>query len=226
MSTKRYNPVRACPVCGLALSWPGADGVCPNRWCRRADRSFSVVFSIGVHTGALRHALLRYKYQEERWWAPHFARMVGGYLHANGTWFEEFDLLAAVPGYVGAGARRRWDPVRQILVEVASLPRLSWRVEPDLILKRAETPAMQGLDWAARQAVASGRLRDALAVPVPGLVKGCRVLVFDDVMTEGSTLREVARALRLAGAAEVAGLVLARPTWSERREARGRGGGS
>ena len=40
-----------------------------------------------------------------------------------------------------------------------------------------------------------------------------RILVIDDVLTEGSTLREVARALRGAGAREVAGLVLARPAW-------------
>jgi predicted amidophosphoribosyltransferase len=47
-------------------------------------------------------------------------------------------------------------------------------------------------------------------------VAGARILVLDDVLTEGSTLREVARALRHAGAREVAGLVLARPAWRDR----------
>ena len=42
-------------------------------------------------------------------------------------------------------------------------------------------------------------------------------MVIDDVFTEGSTLREVARALMLAGAEEVAGLTLARQPW--RRDA-------
>jgi predicted amidophosphoribosyltransferase len=213
-------------VCGLELSWPGAGGVCPNRWCGRADRSFSVVFSLAVHRGALRHALLRYKYREERWWATQFAKMVAGYLESNATWFEEFHVLGAVPAFEGPGARRRWDPVRLILEELGRLVGDVWRVDPGLVTKRVETPAMQGLDWGARQAAASGPLRDALAVPTPSLVSGSRVLVFDDVMTEGSTLREVARALRLAGAAEVAGLVLARPAWSERYEARGAGGAS
>jgi predicted amidophosphoribosyltransferase len=41
-------------------------------------------------------------------------------------------------------------------------------------------------------------------------VIGKRVLVIDDVFTEGFTLREVARALRLAGALEVSEVVLAR----------------
>jgi predicted amidophosphoribosyltransferase len=206
------------------LSWPSAGGECPNRWCRRADRSFSVVFSLGVHRGALRHALLRYKYRDERWWGRHFARMVATHLQANASWFEEFHVLGTVPAYLGPGARRRWDPVRQIAEELGGLVGELWRVEPDLVVKTSETPAMQSLAWGARQAVATGPLRRALAVPVPSMVRGARVLVFDDVMTEGSTLREVARSLRLAGAAEVAGLVLARPTWSERCEARGAGG--
>jgi predicted amidophosphoribosyltransferase len=214
----------ACPVCGLDLSWPDAGGMCPNRWCRRADRSFSVVFSLAVHHGALRHALLRYKYREERWWGKHFARMLAGYLHSNATWFEEFDLLAAVPAYAGPGARRRWDPVRQIVEHAGPLLGAAWHVEPDLVVKTSETPAMQGLDWAARQAAATGPLREALSVPDSSVVAGARIVVFDDVMTEGSTLREVARSLRLAGAAEVAGLVLARRVWSERCEARGGGG--
>lgn len=221
MSEGTSEPVRSCPVCGLELSWPGARGVCPNRWCRRADRSFSVVFSVGVHQRALRYALLRYKYRGERWWGWQFARMIAGYLEDNATWFEEFHLLGAVPSYTGPGARRSWDPVGHILESVGALAGGGWRVEPRLVTKTVETPAMQGLDWASRQAVAAGPLRDALAVPVPALVSGARVLVLDDVMTEGSTLREVARSLRLAGAREVAGLVLARPTWSERYEARG-----
>jgi predicted amidophosphoribosyltransferase len=41
-------------------------------------------------------------------------------------------------------------------------------------------------------------------------VEGQRVLVYDDVFTCGLTLREIALALRRAGAVEVSGLVLAR----------------
>ena len=75
---------------------------------------------------------------------------------------------------------------------------------------------MQGLEWAARQTLAESVLRASLAVPdgVGRVVDGARVLVLDDVMAEGSALREVSRVLRHAGADEVAGLVLARPRWS------------
>jgi predicted amidophosphoribosyltransferase len=86
-----------------------------------------------------------------------------------------------------------------------------------LVVKEFETPALAGLNRPARRTCAEGALRESLRVPDPRAVSGCRILVIDDVFTEGSTLREVARALILAGAEEVAGLTLARQPW--RRDA-------
>ncbi|HUJ64842.1 MAG TPA: hypothetical protein VLX59_04850 [Acidimicrobiales bacterium] len=205
--TTRPRPPSGCPVCGLVWSGPGP---CFNRLCSRADRSFSVVFPIGIHEGDLRRAIVRYKYRAERRWAEVFARMVAAHLARHPTWFEEFDLILGVPAYLGPGARRSWDPVGQILIALEPLVGAEWRIDRDAVIKRHETPAMPGLPWWRRQAVAAGPLRHALAVR-DSTVTGARVLIFDDVMTEGSTLQEVAAKLLRAGAAEAAGLVLTRP---------------
>jgi predicted amidophosphoribosyltransferase len=61
-----------------------------------------------------------------------------------------------------------------------------------------------------RQKIAEYSLRPALSVPQPDLVAGRRILVLDDVYSEGFSMREMARALLQAGAAEVAGIVFAR----------------
>lgn len=208
------TPLRSCPVCGLRLS----AGVlsCPNEWCRKPDRGFSVVFSVGAHSGALRHALLRYKYKGELWWADVFARNVASYLRANAAWFEEFDLITGVPAYTGPGSRRGWDPVATILERLVPLTGPEWEIAGNLLMKTIETASMQRLSSGDRRALAESQLRRALEVRGPELVDGARVLVFDDVMTGGSTLREAARALRAAGADEVAGLVLARLPWVSR----------
>ena len=175
-----------------------------------------MAFAVGLHQGSLRGAITRYKYRGERGLAGAFASTVAGYLAGHPSWFEEFDLITAVPSYVGPGARRSWDPVGDIL---AALPDrfehagVGWTVQPGVVLKRHETPGMAGLGWAERQALACGPLRASLVVPDPSVVAGSQVLVLDDVFTEGSTLREVARVLRRAGASDVAGLVLARPPW-------------
>lgn len=225
---------RHCPVCGQLLPAPsptpslptapvgaGGGGGCPNRWCRRGDRGFSVAFSVGVYTGALRRAIGRFKYRGQRQLAPLFAAMIAGYLTSRPLWFEEFDVITAVPSYTGPGARRSWDPVGTVLAGLPSRLGRAWAVEPGLVVKTAETPGMAGLGWAERQAVARGPLRAALA-PGDRPVDGARVLVLDDVFTDGSTLREVATVLRRAGASEVAGLVLARPAWGAEPPARRR----
>jgi predicted amidophosphoribosyltransferase len=82
-----------------------------------------------------------------------------------------------------------------------------------VIVKEYETPALTGLSRHARLAASEGLLRHALRVPDRAAVAGARILVIDDVFTEGCTLREVARALMQAGADEVAGLTLARQPW-------------
>jgi predicted amidophosphoribosyltransferase len=172
------------------------------------------VFSAGPHHGRLRHTIARYKYRREKALAPVLGSVLAAFVREHAAWLEEFDAITAVPSYCGPGARRDWDPVG-VLVEAAAAGLPDWAVRPGLIEKRSETPAMQGLTWAHRQVVGQGPLRRSLAVPNAELVSGTRLLVVDDVMTGGSTLREVARCLRAAGAREVAGLVLARPIWTE-----------
>ncbi len=83
-------------------------------------------------------------------------------------------------------------------------------VRARLIVKRAPTGRFLGIGVEERRQIAEGELRDALSVPEPERVAGKRVLVLDDVFSEGFSMREMARVLRLAGADEVAGLVFAR----------------
>src|SRR5262249_17813184 len=161
-----------------------------------------VAFAVGVHDGALRHAILRYKYGHELWWADVFARLFADHLRIHSTWFEEFDVLVPTPSYTGPMARRSWDPVGEIASRLRPLVAPCWELGFGVLSKELEVPAMQGRDRVDRQAIAAGPLRSSLHVPQPRQVADARILVLDDVLTEGSTLREVARALRHAGARE------------------------
>jgi len=111
--------------------------------------------------------------------------------------------------------------VGEIVAVAARLAGPRWDFMPDVVVKDRETPALAGLCRSARRACAEGPLRRALRVRAPDAVVGRRLLVVDDVFTEGSTLREVARALVLAGADEVAGLTLARQPWQPPAPTRG-----
>ncbi len=70
---------------------------------------------------------------------------------------------------------------------------------------------MTGLKYQQRRTNAEAAVRDSQAVPDASRTTGRRVIVVDDVFTDGLTMREVARALRLQGrAAAVQGVTLAR----------------
>lgn len=190
---------------------PGARGrPCSNPLCGRADRGWSTVVAVAPHAGALRRAIAAYKYRGQERWAPVLAALLAGTVLVHPTWFEELDLLVPVPAFTGPGARRPWDPVGTLFAGLVDRVGGAWDAAPGAVVKVAETAAMQGRRGRDRMRVAEGELRSALVVPDPARVAGRRVLVVDDVLTGGGTLREVALALRRAGAVEVDALVLAR----------------
>jgi predicted amidophosphoribosyltransferase len=96
--------------------------------------------------------------------------------------------------------------------ELAFVSGAAWPVER-LLVKVAETEPMSNKSRAVRRRVARSHLPGAMR-PAPGAaVRGRRLLLVDDVSASGETLLVAARALRGAGAAEVAALVLARAAW-------------
>ncbi|MGH9093897.1 MAG: ComF family protein, partial [Acidimicrobiales bacterium] len=195
---------RVCASCGQRVRRPGP---CDNPWCQRADRAWSVIFAAGVYAGTLRRAIVDYKYRGRRCRLGGLVGLLADYLQRYGPWLEEFDLMVPMPSYQGQEARRSWDPVSAVLAGAVDAAVPAWEVGWGAVTKRFETPALSGRSRFERVALAEGPLRRSLDVPDPDLVAGARILVVDDVFTEGATWREVARVLRRAGAVEVAGLV-------------------
>jgi predicted amidophosphoribosyltransferase len=204
-----------CSVCDQPLR---VAGTCDNYWCRREDRGFDVVWAIASHIGVLRDVIARYKYRGGGAWSEILGRVVAGYLLANSPCFEDIGLIIACPG------RPERDHVSAIVNVAASAIGDLWAFDdgrrPCLVKGRQTVPLMAAGPPASRRLWAACDLRPALSVPHPERVDGRRVLVVDDVLTDGSTLREVALVLRAAGAAAVSGLVLARQTWWGPRPAR------
>lgn len=154
--------------------------------------------------------------QRNRGWSAIFGRILVGFLDAHAETFEGVDLIVASPAYTGPGAHRSWDHIRGILVaadkEQAVPTRWPFHLDdPPAVVKTAETERMRGKSYQERRANAEGPLRAALRVPDPSLTRGRRIVVIDDVFTDGLTLREVARALVTEGrASDVQGVTLAR----------------
>jgi predicted amidophosphoribosyltransferase len=171
-----------------------------------------------MNSGPLLRAIRAYKDEDARGWAWLFGRVLAGYLDANSTLFEGFDLIALNPSYTGDGAARTWDHVRLIAerADVESLGRWPFDLSRRAVIEKTSmTPRMREAATAQeRRRIGFEELAPALLVTAPTRVHGKRILVFDDVFTAGDTLQQVAFKLRGAGAASVSALVLARQPWT------------
>jgi len=201
-----------CPVCDRPYA--PEETACGNPLCNRDDRWFSWNVAISMRTGELKAAISRYKYDEKWGWALIFGRVVAGFLEEQAALFRKFDVITASPTYVGPD-ERSFDHTRRVLTQAAVEvpPGAEWPFDIEgepLIVKTGPTPRMVGNGYRDRRDIAEGPLRVTLRVTKPEDVSRKRVLVYDDVFTDGLTLNEVARALRLAGATEVCGVTLCR----------------
>jgi predicted amidophosphoribosyltransferase len=197
-----------CDLCERPLE---PDGTCGNPLCKwdEDSRYFKRVWAVSMRTGPLKRAIDRYKVEGRQAWARIFGRVLLGYLDANWTTFESYDLIIPSPTYVGDGGRT-FDHTGLVIEHAAFEDGGCWPFRTGLLLKSAATTPFRGKRWKTRYDIAELEIRPALRIPNSEELQGKRILVYDDVYTEGLTLRAVARALREAGATKVSEIVLAR----------------
>lgn len=203
-----------CASCGQVLAVPGQ---CRNPWCSADNRPLRAVYWAARYEGALRRAVIAYKYGYDMRWARTFASLLLGFLREHATWFEELSVVCPVPAFAGSAARRRFGHMELVAAELASQSGGEWPVER-LVAKVAETPPMCAKPQLERRRLAQMVVRSAYRA-VPELCTGRRVLLVDDVCVSGQTMLAVADALATAGASEVVGLVVARARWRGPRTA-------
>jgi len=202
---KTMKMIVRCDLCAAPLRRRAR---CPNYWCARDDRGWDVVWAVGEHRGSLQRAIAALKYGDDRTRLAPLAGLLAGFLLDHAPAFEDIDVVVPVPS--NTGSRRADDHVALLVEAAARAVGELWEFSAALAKHQETVPLAAAPSAAARRLRAAGEVRHALAVTDPAAVRGRRVLAVDDVFTDGSTLREVAMALRRAGAVAVSGLVLAR----------------
>jgi ComF family protein len=198
-----FVPVRAiprCPRCARGFAAPEAVSAGPCGICRREPPKFDRAAVAGPYEGALRRAIQLLKYEG----MTPLARPLGERLAVAATGLVGFDAVIPAPLHW----RRRWNRgFNQADLLAREVSRLTGiRLDRGLLRTRS-TPPQAGLSAAERRRNVQGAF--AAAGQKDG-VRGKNLIVIDDVMTTGATLEACARALKRAGAAQVAVLTLAR----------------
>ncbi len=197
-----FEPVggQCCELCGKPFQVSQVPHLCLV--CIKGRPTFNWCRGVFLYRGAVAEALSKFKYGGMiGLLAPLEEALARGIstLHP----FPEVDLLVPVPLSLNGRWKRGFN--QSYVLAVSAARQLGVEVQADALRKKGGRTQV-GLS--ARE-----RSRNAAVSFVPGeaidLVRGQRVLLFDDVYTTGSTVRACARILRSAGAS-VSVLTLAR----------------
>jgi ComF family protein len=198
------DPYLTCPHCAGSIGpYALTAGGCVH--CRKANFPFKQALRLGPYLdeGPLHDLVLRLKRPTGEFLARLIVRL---WLERDLARFEALgvDAVVAVPSH---WRRRLWlgyDHTAALARELALQLHLS--CELSWLYRARHTPRQVGLSNTDRQT----NVNNAFAVKKRVSLKGRSLLLVDDVMTTGATLREAARPLVRAGAAQVAVAVLAR----------------
>ena len=204
-----------CPVCSRYVEKQGdwcAD--CLARVCmprmlpieaETAELFQGGIWALGIYEKELRNMLRSLKYQQKQAVLPNLHTLVTEGLkliEKRGGDFNQDMVAVAVPLHKSKLAKRGFNQSQVIFQKPLTERGMSME---DWLLRIKATKAQYGLSAAERR----DNLRKVFQLAKGVSVQGRRVLLVDDIMTTGTTLRECGRVLQEAGAAHITGLVIA-----------------
>ena len=199
-----------CPCCGrpfLKSSFP-ADHLCGE--CLLKAPPFSSARSAVQHSGLVRDRINQLKFGAKLYWVPPLAELLEKTVRGDRR--ITADYIIAVPLHTRRLRQRGFN--QAALIAKALGRRISLPVRFDILSRSEWTEPQTRLSRQERLQ----NVKNAFLVIRPSEVKGCRILLVDDVYTTGTTLSECSKMLKKAGSAQVHALTVTRALPEARME--------
>lgn len=188
-----WLPADRCPQCAL----PSHQGMLCGQ-CLRTPRAFDSTEAVLAYEFPLNVLVRQCKYQG----ALEITRLFADLLAQRLAHRAQADLILPMPLYPARLAERGFNQAGEIARRLSRQLAIPWLAEGCQRIR--DTPSQAGLDLKARRRNLRGAFRCDLDLT------GRRVALVDDVMTSGTSLDELARTVKQAGALEVHAWVVAR----------------
>lgn len=194
------RPAAVCPRCGeVTVAVGGSSPLCGG--CLTGPPPWETLYFYGFYHGYLRQLLLEVKFGRGLHQAEALGRLLAAQArlrNAAGSW----DCLVPVPLHPARLRERGFN--QSVLLAAPLSRRLGTPLRQRLLRRTVNSAHQSGLSRAQRQSNTSGIFQAAPDV------RDLRILLLDDVMTTGATLRSAAECLLRAGASRVDVAVLGR----------------
>jgi ComF family protein len=192
-----------CQRCALPL--PGIGLAPAKRLCGQCIRQlpeFDYLLSVFRYEGEIVRKVRQFKFAQRINYARTLGQCMLRYVEQNRQPAAGIDAIVPVPLHTKRIWRRGFNQSAELAREIAG--GLSVAIRHDLVERHQHTASQTSLDLKQRKRNLRGAFR------VIGDVRGLHILVVDDVVTTGSTVNELAKVLKKAGADSVGVISLAR----------------
>lgn len=192
------KPRQICPVCER----PSVDGMTHAK-CRR-PLSLDGLTSVFSYNGIVRKAILGFKYKFALEVAKELADYMQGYLLKETLYLPKDPVLIPVPLF---WLRSNWRGFNQAeVIGKIVAEKMGWKYQPGLLIRKKLKRPQTELKKDER----SENVRGVFALNPSYKLQATSYVLFDDVYTTGSTLKEAAKVLKRNRARQVWGLTIAR----------------
>ncbi len=196
-----HSPAFRCTGCALTLPGLSAERPCCGR-CLRHPPPWTRAYAWADYSYPWSSLITRWKFAQQPALARHFARWMEQDPHIQ-SMLQAADLVIPIPLSPQRIRERGYNPAAQIARQLGES-----KCQLQLLIRQLHTEAQSGLTRVQRMR----NLKNAFAVPANQKhhLPNQKVLLVDDVMTTGATLRLASRCLLQAGASQVHVLCMAR----------------